>query len=146
MLPTQADVEALITHGAVLRSSFRWELVGKTNYKAECWVDETYEAARVKLVGNYNSRTKNLSYTLVWAGCRIRSLDVGGPPHPNPDGQLLESPHKHRWTDAAKDRSAYSPDDITATDREGILIQFLAESNIRFEGQYIDAFEQGSLL
>jgi hypothetical protein len=87
-----------------------------------------------------------MSFTLVWAGCRIRSLDMGGPPHPNPDGRLLQPPHKHRWTDAHRDREAYIPIDITASDREGVFHQFLRESNIRFDGQYVDAFEQGDLL
>lgn len=146
MIPSEADVDALLGTGAKIRSEFRWMRVGKTNYKAEVWLADTYEGARVKLVGTFNVRTQNLSYTLVWAGCRIRSLDVGGPSHPNPDGELLPTPHKHRWTDRYRDRVAYVPLDITSTQLRGIFYEFLAECNIEMEGAYIDLTEQGELL
>lgn len=133
---TQADVEALLVHGAVIRSAFRWTKVGRTNWRAEVWLEETYEGARVKLTGTYNTKTRNLSYTLIWAGCRIRGLDVGGPAHPNPDGEWLPTPHKHRWVDGMQDRWAYTPDDIVSTTVGGILSDFLGECNITLEGAY----------
>lgn len=146
MLPSEADVEALLNQGAVVRAPFRWVQVGRTNWKAEVWLEDTYEAARVKLVGTYNHRTRNLTYTLVWANCRIRSLDMGGPAHRNPDGREFDTPHKHRWTDDHRDRVVYAPDDITAADREGVFRQFLNECGIRFESVYQDAVAQGDLL
>jgi hypothetical protein len=146
MIPSQTDVEAVLSRGAVIKSEFRWHRVGRTNWKAEAWLEETYEGARVKLVGTYNSRTHNLSYTLVWAGCRIRSLDIGGPPHPNPDGALLPTPHKHRWTDKHRDRWAYTPTDILSRGLRGIFYEFLGECNVSMEGDYLDPEEQGVLL
>lgn len=146
MTPNAADVEAFLAHGSVLRGEFRWHQVGRHNWRAEAWLEDTYEGAKVKIVGTYNSRIRNLSYALIWAGCRIRGLDVNGPGHRNPDGEWLETPHKHRWTDRDRDRWAYFPDDIVSTDRRGIFLEFLNESNIRFEATYVDAYLQGELL
>jgi hypothetical protein len=119
--------------------------VGRSSWKAEARIEEAYDGARVRLVGTYNSKTRNLSYTLVWASCRIRSLDVGGPAHKNPDGVVLPTPHKHRWTDTDQDQWVYSPTDITSQTLRGIFEEFLAECGIRFEGAYFDPVEQKEL-
>jgi len=129
----------------VVRGEFRWIRCGPF-WKAQVSLEDTYEGAKAKLVGTYNPKTGNLSYALIWAGCRIRGLDRFGPPHPNPNGELLPCPHKHRWSDRERDQWAYVPADITASDRHGVLLQFLAECNIRFDGLYFEAFEQGQLL
>lgn len=138
-------MHAFLQHGAVLRAEFRWRKGGKTNWKAEAYLEGVYENARVKLIGTYNARINNLSYTLVWAACRVRSLDVGGPPHTNPDGARLPTPHKHRWTSADRDQWAYSPTDITSNSLRGIFDEFLIESNIRFEGTFVAPVEQEEL-
>lgn len=145
LTPTEADVSALLSWGAVIRGEFRWKKVGKTNWKAEVYLDETYDGARVKLVGTYNSRIRNLSYTLVWALCRIRSLDMNGPAHENPDGIRIETPHKHRWSNSDRDQWVYKPDDITETTVRGVFEQFLQESNIRFDGTFFEPVEQEEL-
>lgn len=146
MLPTEADVEALLSHGAIIRDSFRWRTTGKYTYKTEAWLEETYEGAPVRLCGTLNSRIMNYSYALIWGGARVRGLDMGGRPHPNPDGQMIAPPHKHRWTDEFQARVAYRPTDITETTVEGVLYQFLAECNIRFEGTYYKPSDQGRLV
>ncbi|MEJ7811177.1 MAG: hypothetical protein WKG32_12260 [Gemmatimonadaceae bacterium] len=145
MIPTEADVEAALHHGAVVRGEFRWRRTGPFNWKAEAALEDTYEQARIKLVGTYNARIRNLSYTLVWANCRIRGLDIGGPSHPNPDGVRVPTPHKHRWTTADRDQWVYNPTDITARQIQGVFDQFLAESNIRSEAVFIGPIDQGEL-
>jgi hypothetical protein len=145
VIPSEADVGAFLHHGSVLRAEFRWRKTGRTNWKAEAYLEEAYEDARIKLVGTYNSRTRNLSYTLVWATCRVRSLDVGGPSHRNPDGEEVPTPHKHRWTTSDRDQWVYRPTDITSSSIRGIFDEFLTESNIRFEGTFFEPIEQGEL-
>jgi hypothetical protein len=145
VIPSAADVEALLNHGARLREEFRWVRSGRF-WKAGAYLSDTYEGARVKVIGTYSPPTRNLSFALIWAGCRVRGLDFSGPPHPNPDGVILPCPHKHRWEDGARDRWAYVPPEITASERLAVFMQFLAECNIRFEGQYFEAVEQGNLL
>lgn len=34
-------------------------------------------------------------------------VDIGGPPHANPDGEILEGPHIHVYTEAYGDKWAY---------------------------------------
>src|SRR5690606_21459141 len=132
MAPHEADVEALLNFGAVIREEFRWRRTAPGRFRAEARLEDTYEGARVKLVGTYNHRIGNLSYSLIWGGVRIRGLDVGGPPHPNPDGQELPTPHKHRWSDEHREALAYVPTDIVSTGLEGILREFLEECGVAF--------------
>jgi hypothetical protein len=140
---SEADVNALLDQGSVVRGDFAWRKVGRTNWRADCVLEECYDGARVKLTATLNSRIRNISFSLVWASNRVRGLDVGGPAHPNPDGEVLETPHKHRWTDRHGEREAYKPTDIDATsDLRSIFQQFLSECNIRFEGSYFDPVEQ----
>lgn len=146
MAITEADVEAILTHGAALKGAFKWHKLSKYRLKGECVIDDGYESVRMKVSGHFNLRTKGLSYTLRVSTHRIRSLDLRGPRHKNPDGVWVQCPHKHKWTDAYQDRLVYVPTDITANEMREVLIQFLNECNIRFEGTYHDYHEQGSLL
>lgn len=145
MKPSQADVEAMIGHGARITGEFRWRPAGKLRWKAELPLQGTYEGARVKLTGTYNERGRNLSYSLIWGASRVRGLDVDGPAHPNPNGELIPTPHKHRWTDEHDEREAYRPTDIRLEGIEGILYDFLAECNIEFAGVYFPPHRQGDL-
>lgn len=139
MLPTQADVDALLAHGGTIREPFRWEKRGRSNYKADVWVEDMYEGARVKLSGTYNARTRNLSYSLVWHR-RVRGWDIGGPPHGG-----IPTPHRHLWVGAEVDMPP-EPLTVNSDSLEGILREFLAECNIKLEGDFIAAEHQGILL
>lgn len=145
MTPTEADVHAFLSTGCSLRAEFRWRLTGRNRWKAEAFLEDTYDGARVKIVGTHNDRTGNTSFTLVWANCRIRSLDINGPAHANPDNEVIETPHKHRWSNRDRDLWVYRPTDITARTLRGIFEQFLTECGIRFEGSYFDVSVQTTM-
>jgi hypothetical protein len=144
-IPSEADVEALLQHGAVIRGEFRWRESGRHRFKAEAKLEDTYEDSSVRVIGTLNAQLMNLSYIVLWGTQRIRSLDIGGPPHPNPDGTVIPTPHKHRWTDRYADRVAYRPTDISSDEVEGVFHQFLAECNITFQGTYRAPTLQGRL-
>ena len=69
---------------------------------------------------------------------RVRVLDPQdhGQDHRNPDGNLIGEKHKHRWSDAHRDKQAYVPPDITAPPSDPVLVwsQFCLECRIEHEG------------
>jgi len=86
--------------------------------------------------GSYNPLIKALSYVLILktAG-RVYALDLGKDHH-NPRCDHLGDKHKHRWTEAFRDKEAYVPPDITANVDDPVAVwqQFCAEANITHEG------------
>ena len=86
--------------------------------------------------GTYNLITSALSYHLIFPPYgRIYGLDLGKE-HKNPDGKLVGEKHKHRWTEIYRDKIAYVPDDITATQNNPVLVwqQFCQEAIIKHDG------------
>lgn len=86
--------------------------------------------------GRCNPKAGTLSYTLVHRRVgRIYGLDLGAEHH-NPDCNLVGEKHKHRWTEACRDKQAYVPGDITASwiQPGDVWDQFCAESGIVHEG------------
>jgi hypothetical protein len=87
--------------------------------------------------GSYNALAGALTYVLILKSVgRIYGLDLGKDHH-NPTCQQVGEKHKHRWTEAMKDKDAYVPKDITAgtTDPVAVWTQFLAEAKIAHEGR-----------
>lgn len=86
--------------------------------------------------GSYNRLALALSYTLILktAG-RIYGLDLGKDHH-NPSCQQTGEKHKHQWTDAHRDKSAYVPDDIAADITAPVMVwrEFCAEARIQHNG------------
>lgn len=68
-------------------------------------------------------------------GVCIARWESGGR-HLNPNGELIIGQHKHRWDPIVEDRFAYTPDDIEMTNRDTILMTFLLECGIEFQGTY----------
>ena len=86
--------------------------------------------------GSYNAFAETLSFTLVHRGSgRIYALDLGKDHH-NPSCQNVGEKHKHRWTEAFKDKDAYVPSDITAPVNQPVEVwlQFCAEAKIIHDG------------
>lgn len=93
---------------------------------------------QLHLNGWCNPFSGKLSFTLIREGTgRIYALDLGGR-HKNPDGTRISHTHKHYWTDDAKDKRAYIPDDITADIHQPTEVweQFCKEANIRHDGSF----------
>lgn len=90
------------------------------------------------LQGWWNPASEKLCYTLFYRGAgRIVGLDLGYDGHTNRDGQVLRDTHKHRWSEHAADKDAYTPLDITADWHEPVEVwrQFCAETSIVHAGE-----------
>jgi len=95
--------------------------------------------------GTYNTRIRALSFSVVYhRSARIYGLDLGKR-HRNPDGKEVGETHKHRWTEAFRDKSAYEPEDITATADEPLKVwaQFCLEFHLSHNGKMIRPMEKG---
>src|SRR5699024_10337337 len=92
------------------------------------------EQQRLLLIVNRNTKIRKFSFTIVWNGHRIKSLDIGKD-HKNPPfnkENRVGKKHKHTWTDKWRDVWAYKPDDITdGADFTQILNEFFIECNIK---------------
>jgi hypothetical protein len=89
--------------------------------------------------GRYNPRSGKLTYVIVHPNAgRIYGLDLGAEHH-NPDCNDVGDPHKHRWTEAFRDKQAYIPDDITGRWDDPVTVwqQFCTEANIRHNGRML---------
>lgn len=86
--------------------------------------------------GSYNRITDKLSYSLIHRSVgRIYGLCLGQDHH-NPSCLFTGEKHKHVWTEEAKDKEAYVPDDITHGAAEPVAVwkQFCLEAKITHNG------------
>ena len=87
--------------------------------------------------GRYNRDAGTLTYVLILkTEGRIYALDMGKD-HRNPQGDVVGDKHKHRWSEAYRDKEAYVPDDLTApvSDPVAVWTQFCDEARIRHNGK-----------
>ena len=90
----------------------------------------------MSLVGSVTEATGYFKLNL-YVGSQPIAMLHRGKTHHNPNCERLKaSVHKHRWTDAHRERQAYVPDDIDLSSWETTLRGFLRECNIEFEAQF----------
>lgn len=56
--------------------------------------------------------------------------------HTNPDGTVINGPHKHYWTPEHGDDNAYEVYDVPTDNVDDALLAFLEECKIKIEGSY----------
>lgn len=89
--------------------------------------------------GSYNRLAATLTFAIIHRGeGRIYALDMGKRHH-NPDCHFVGDKHKHRWTEALRDKGAYEPADITAPLTDVLMVwqQFCAEAHLRHDGHLL---------
>ena len=94
----------------------------------------------LQINGRYNAYSGKLSFALLRHGTgRIYGLDLGvSHGRQNPVGMYAK--HKHRWSEARKDKDIYEPSDITAPVDRPVEVwdQFCAEAGIDHQGTLHD--------
>ncbi len=89
------------------------------------------------LVGSLTEATGYVKFNLFVGSQPIAMLHVGKIHH-NPDCERLEGKvHKHRWSDAYREKRAYLPNDIDVTTIESGFRSFLNECNIELRGRFV---------
>ncbi len=90
----------------------------------------------LQMNGWYNPYSGKLVFTLLRRGTmRIYGLDLGIS-HGRQEPAGVYAMHKHRWSEARKDKNIYVPEDITATIEDPVEVwkQFCVEAKIEHHG------------
>lgn len=101
----------------------------------------------IVVVGRYNPSAGTLGYALIHKGAgRIYALDLGADHH-NPSCQRVGEKHKHRWSEAFRDKEAYVPGDISAPWNQPVAVwqEFCREAAITHHGVMHSPVAQGDL-
>ncbi len=137
--------ELLSTNSLSAVGRYAWS-VGSNRAWARLEIPLKPAEAELRLVLTVNlEEPSKRSFSLLYRGeYRIRALDVDGS-HQNKHtdrARWVGQTHKHRWTDRCRDRYAYTPIDILASDVEDQLAEFCAECGVSY-GASIDAVPAG---
>ncbi len=135
---TEQDVEAILTDDSKrISDDIAWRLdpahTPAVTFRMPVRSEPGWPLA---VHASWNPKAGKLGYTLLLQGeGRIYALNLGAP-HRNPGGERVGEVHKHRWTDAFRDRWAYVPDDITAPWDQPVEVwrQFCSEAKISHTG------------
>lgn len=90
----------------------------------------------IVVVGRFNPSAGTLSYALIHRGAgRIYALDLGADHH-NPTCLRVGEKHKHRWTEAFRDKEAYVPDNVSQDWDQPTVVwsEFCLEAKIQHNG------------
>lgn len=89
--------------------------------------------------GSFNPLIPAVTFALILkTEGRVYALDLGKDHH-NPQCDRVGERHKHRWTEAFRDKEAYVPEDITASATEPweVWAQFCTEAGIHHQGRML---------
>jgi hypothetical protein len=135
---TQAEFEALLADNSKrIDQDILWQEDEDRSPGVEFRVPVNSDSGfPIFIKGWYNREAQTLSYSLIHRGVgRIYGLDLGKDHH-NPSCDYVGEKHKHRWSDAVRDKDAYMPPDITipATNPVGVWSEFCQEAKINHVG------------
>lgn len=136
---TDTDFEVLISDASKL---IEGDIAWSQSEDRAPWLHFRVEVASevgwpLFVVGSYNPSIHTLSYVLILQTTgRIYALDMGKDHH-NPQCDQVGELHKHRWSEALRDKEAYVPTDITkpASGVVGVWEQFCTEARLHHEGR-----------
>jgi hypothetical protein len=135
---TQAEFEALLADNSKrIDQDILWQEDEDRSPGVEFRVPVNSDSGfPIFIKGWYNREAQTLSYSLIHRGVgRIYGLDLGKDHH-NPSCDYVGEKHKHRWSDAVRDKDAYMPPDITipATNPVGVWSEFCQKAKINHVG------------
>lgn len=135
---TQGEFEAILADGSKrIEGNLDWREDPEHSPAREFRVELHSDAGwPIFVVGRFNPYAGTLSYVLIHRGAgRIYGLDLGADHH-NPTCQRVGEKHKHRWTEAFRDKEAYVPTDIIAPWDDPVQVwrEFCAEARITHAG------------
>ena len=139
MVFTESDLEAILNDATkTIIGNIRWQPDEDHSPAVEFLVKVDSETEyQLKIRGSYNAKCDTLGFALLLTGHgRIYGLDIGTD-HCNPKQRVsIGKLHKHKWTNAHKDKNAYVPFDITARTDDIVKVwaEFCTEAKITHHG------------
>lgn len=124
---TTDEAEALHNAPKIIFEDFIWEYDG-SKYHGSVRVECRDRDDILRLVGWVNDR--RYSYSLIYRNAITIRRWGDHPGHRNPDGELVEGPHKHRYEEEYEDGWAYNVNDVSTSDARQAFFDFLDEESI----------------
>ncbi len=129
------EVDTVLASAKYIDENVEWRRqAGHQTFSVEVLSKEAdYDMA---LVGSVTEQTGYLKLHLFVGPQPITMLHMGKAHH-NPNCERLTGKvHKHRWSDAFREKEAYVPDDVDTATWETLLRSFLKECNIEVRGRF----------
>jgi hypothetical protein len=126
--------QALTAAKRINQDIIRRKRKGYQEFTADVLSEEVeYE---MSLKGVVTEATGYLKLNL-FVGAQAVAMLHRGKVHHNPGCERLAAPvHKHRWSDADREKGAYVPADVDPSSCESTFRSFLKECNIEFSGHF----------
>jgi len=128
---SKEEIDTLYAMPKVIEEDWIWEVEGP-NLVGEATVYCLESDAVLSLKA---WKRRNYGFCLLYKSSKIvRRWDDGV--HRNPNGEVIEGSHKHRWHPEYEDNIAYPVDDVATNDVDKAFEDFLDECNIEHKGAY----------
>ena len=131
--PTDQEAAELLDEPKVIAVNISWTHDGR-RHRLEAAVLAEHSGRLLRLIGNAGIR--NRSFGLLYNNTPIRLWCYNYHRRTNPDGEVIQGPHKHRYDEDADVIWAYVPDDMRPGDVNREFRDFLNECNVRLQGTY----------
>lgn len=135
-----SDSEAKELHNAEKKiyEKIKWDFDGQKHH-TEARVDCLNRDDVLRLTVWYNTRG-DYSFSLLYRNAIIIKRWGNHPGHRNPDGELVDGPHKHYYQEGYEDDDwAYNTSDVSTSDLRQGFFDFLDEESIELAKR--DAFQ-----
>jgi hypothetical protein len=130
---TKSEIDEIHDMEKVMEEDWVWEKVGP-NLIEEAKVYCINSDINLTLKG---WKREKYGFCLLYKNTRIVRRWDDSTPHTNPDGTVIDEPHKHYWDEEYEDAFAYAVDDIPTNDVDGAFKAFLEEEHIEHTGTYM---------
>lgn len=130
---TKAEIDWIHDMDKVMEADWEWIRRGP-NYEGEAKVYCLNEDINLLLKG---WKREAYGFCLLYKTSRIIRRWDNITPHTNPDGEVIDGPHKHYWDGNHEDGFAYAVDDVATNDVDRAFQDFLEEESIEHTGSYI---------
>ena len=135
-MTTEARADELSNMPKTMSETWRWRYMDRKNaYEEEVEVACVEENITLRFIVRIDKRL-NYSYSLLHKGSipiRRWGSHTG---HRNPDNDIVDGAHKHKWRDNVGDSFAYPTDDVCTSDADEAFFDFCDEENIELNGRY----------
>lgn len=136
---TKSEIDRIYDMDKVIEEDWEWERAGGS-LVGEATVFCLKEDINLVLKG---WKRRKYGFCLLYKSSKVVRRWDFSTPHTNPDGEVIDEPHKHYWDEDYEDAFAYAVDDVTTSDVDEAFNDFLDECNIRHEGGYYRQIELG---
>lgn len=129
---TKSRIDEIYQMEKVIEEDWSWERRG-SNHVGEATVYCMNEDVTLVLKA---WKRESYGFCLLYKSSKVVRRWDNSTPHTNPDGKVINEPHKHYWDEEYEDKFAYAVDDVATDNVDQAFWDFLDECNIELKGSY----------